>query len=85
MPFTKGHEKIGGRKKGTPNRITKELRNVLKEIIAQELEHLPSYLESIPDKKRIEILLKLMPYVFPRLNPISFESGEPVDFSYDKY
>ena len=31
-------KKYGGREKGTPNRLTKELRSVLKDIVYQELE-----------------------------------------------
>ena len=31
-------KKYGGREKGTPNRLTKELRSILKDIVYQELE-----------------------------------------------
>ena len=31
-------KKFGGREKGTPNRLTKELRSILKDIVYQELE-----------------------------------------------
>ena len=31
-------KKFGGREKGTPNRLTKELRPVLKDLVSQELE-----------------------------------------------
>jgi len=30
MPFEQGKEKTGGRKKGTPNKLTKEIRDLLK-------------------------------------------------------
>ena len=32
-PFKKGHRKLGGRKKGTPNRITREVKEFLKEFV----------------------------------------------------
>ena len=37
MANTTGN-KYGGRSKGTPNRLTKELRTVLKDIVYRELE-----------------------------------------------
>ena len=37
-------KKFGGREKGTPNRLTKELRSVLKDIVYQELEEIEKHL-----------------------------------------
>jgi hypothetical protein len=36
MPFEQGHKKKGGRTKGIPNRLTKEMRSVLKDIVYNE-------------------------------------------------
>ena len=36
--------KYGGRQKGTPNRMTKELRSVLKDMLYQELEQIQTHL-----------------------------------------
>jgi hypothetical protein len=33
MPFQKGHKKMGGRTKGTPNKVTVEFREFAKELI----------------------------------------------------
>ncbi len=38
-------KKTGGRVAGTPNRLTKELRTVLRDMIAAELGALPKTLE----------------------------------------
>ena len=38
MGFDNGHQKYGGRIKGTPNLITAELRAVLRLILAKEFE-----------------------------------------------
>ena len=54
-------KKYGGRQKGTPNRLTKELRGILKEIISNELECLEVHLDKIEPKQRVELLIKLMP------------------------
>ena len=40
-------KKYGGREKGTPNRLTKELRSVLKDIVYQELEKIEERLSEL--------------------------------------
>ena len=75
-------KKYGGRKKGTPNRMTKELRSILKEIIYQELNDIEKRLEELEPKTRIELLIKMMPFVLPKTNAISHNTDEPIDFKY---
>jgi len=67
-----------GRPKGIPNRITGEMRVILKDILAQELDRIPEYLNSIESgKDRLEVLLKLMPYVFPKVSNVWWKEDEP--------
>ena len=73
--------KYGGRQKGTPNRLTKELRAILKEALHKELKGIGERLEQLEPKERLEVLIKLMPFVFPRMNTTSHSMDEPVDFS----
>jgi len=56
-----------GRPKGSPNRITKEVREMLKEVVQRELEVLHKRMTGMTDAERTEVLLKLLPYVTPRL------------------
>jgi hypothetical protein len=72
--------KYGGRQKGTPNRLTKELRTLLKDILYQELEQIQERLELLKPKERIELLIKLMPYVLPKTTSISHTINEPLDW-----
>jgi hypothetical protein len=58
--------KFGGRKKGTPNRTTKETREALKKIIDDELEYLPQLLQSMKPYQRADVLTKLIQYVLPK-------------------
>ena len=64
--------KYGGRQKGTPNRMTKELRSILKDMMYQEIEIIQDHLDQLSPKERIEILIKLMPFVLPKTTSISF-------------
>ena len=74
-------KKYGGRKKGTPNRMTKELRVLLKDIMYQELEEVQERFSLLEPKKRIELIIKLMPYVLPKVNSISHTTNEPLDWN----
>ena len=73
-------KKFGGREKGTPNRLTKELRSVLKDIVYQELEKIEERLNELEPKERLELVLKLMPYTLPKENSISHTTNEPLDW-----
>lgn len=81
MANTSGN-KYGGRQKGTPNRITKELRTLLKDILYQELEQVQERLELLEPKERIELLIKLMPYALPKVTSVSHTTNEPLDWGY---
>ena len=79
MANTTGN-KYGGREKGTPNRLTKELRSVLKDVVYRELKSIELRLDELDPKERIELMIKLMPYVFPKLQSISHSANEPLDW-----
>ena len=72
-----------GRPKGSANVITKEVRATLKAIIAGELESLPETLEKLDASKRLDVLLKLIPYVLPRVEPVCMNTGE--SFTLDEW
>jgi hypothetical protein len=79
MANTTGN-KYGGRQKGTPNKLTKELRSVLKDILYQELEQLQERLDVLKPRERVELLIKLMPYVLPKVTSVSHTTNEPLDW-----
>lgn len=73
-------KKFGGRQKGTPNKLTKELRSVLKDVLYEEIDRLPERLDELETKDRLELLIKLMPFVFPKVQSISQSLGEPISW-----
>ena len=79
MANTTGN-KYGGRQKGTPIRMTKELRSVLKDILYRELEQIQEQLDALNPKERIELLIKLMPYVLPKVTSVSHTTNETLDW-----
>ena len=72
--------KYGGRQKGTPNRMTKELRSVLKDVLYQELEQIQTHIDTLKPKERVELLIKLMPFVLPKVTSVSHTTNEPLDW-----
>lgn len=68
--------KTGGRLPGTPNKLTKELRAALKNILHQEIELLPDHFNKLEPKDRLELLVKLLPFALPKVEPESYEIGE---------
>jgi hypothetical protein len=72
--------KHGGRQKGTPNIMTKELRSVLKDILYQELEEVQERFKLLDPKERIELLIKLMPYALPKVTSVPHTTNEPLDW-----
>ena len=74
-------KKYGGRQKGTPNRMTKELRVLLKDIIYQELEEVQERFSLLEPRQRIELIIKLTPYILPKVNNISHTTNEPLDWN----
>ena len=73
-------KKFGGRQKGTPNRLTKELRTILKDLIYEELETLQERLSQLETQERLEVIIKLLPKVLPKVSPTYHTTDEPVGF-----
>ena len=74
--------KHGGRQKGTPNRMTKELRTILKDILYNELEKIGELLESLEPKERLELVIKMLPFILPKVDKIGHTYNEPFDASF---
>lgn len=59
--------KTGGRVKGTPNKITKDIRESYQLLIEKNLVTLETDLNKLNPKDRIEVLIKLSEFVIPKL------------------
>ena len=74
--------KHGGRKKGTPNRLTRELRDVLKDVVYQELSLVQENLSKLDPKDRIDLLIKLIPFVCPKIKSENHDLNESLGFGF---
>jgi hypothetical protein len=71
--WKKGKPKTGGRKKGTPNKITQDAREAFQEIMAGNVENVRIALEELykQDKtKFLDVLSKYFPYFIPKQEQI---------------
>ncbi|WP_286854263.1 hypothetical protein [Proteiniphilum sp. UBA5259] len=58
----------------------KSLRESLKELMQREIDNLPALLDQMEPKERINVICRLMPFVFPKLEAINANDGEPVSW-----
>lgn len=60
--------------------LTMDLREALKTIMQKEIEELPNILEALEPKERLNIVCKLMPYIFPKVETVHPTEGEPIQW-----
>ena len=77
--------KTGGREIGTPYKTTSELRIALKHIVDDELQILQDNINELQPKERIDLLIKLLPYVMPKVQTVSARDGEPLSNWMDEF
>lgn len=81
MPFQKGHKKIGGKKKGTPNK-KRSIFESLEEIRTDNGEPVDVVklffdgLMTMPPFQRVDALLDFMKFIYPQQKALEVSSGE---------
>ena len=58
-------KKTGGRKKGTPNKLTEDMRASLSHVLKDEISILPELLKELQPHHRANIILKLAQIIIP--------------------
>jgi hypothetical protein len=58
--------KHGGRKLGTPNKVSSELKEVLSEYCLNEFQFLNTNIEKLTLSERLVFFLKVLPFVLPK-------------------
>ena len=61
---------------------TKNLREVLKSLMEDEISNMPELMKGLESQARINIIIKLMPFVYPKVNNVSPSAGEGIDFGF---
>jgi len=71
--------KTGGRVKGTPNKITVEIREVYKELIEKNLSNVDIWLQNVANRnpdRALNFILRLSEFVIPKLQNTQTEKIE---------
>ena len=53
-----------------------ETRESLITIFQSEVEQLPSLLNELDSKERVNVIMKLMPYIIPSVKSVQYEAGK---------
>jgi hypothetical protein len=62
--------KTGGRQKGTSNKLTATIKEKIAQAVENEIEKLPLFLRYMDAKDSIDIMIKLLPYIVPKIAPV---------------
>lgn len=79
MPRQKndGRGRLGGRTKGTPNKVTSSIRDWLMELVNKNKRQVKRDLDALDPKDRLVMIEKFMQYVVPKQQAVAAS----VDFS----
>jgi hypothetical protein len=78
-----GLVKTGGRKKGTPNKRTLRFEEELNRLNINLLDSIVTDLSNLDSEKRVDVLLKLLPYLYSKPRFVESETEEEGDSTHD--
>lgn len=87
MPREKGTAKTGGRTAGTPNKVTKQAKELLSSFISDEAEHFQQAMHDIYENDKTTyaaLYIKMLPYVLPKLNSVDVTSNNATKLSFEE-
>lgn len=67
--------KYGGRKKGSPNKTTLEIRNAFQILIENNLSQLQNDLDYLQPFERLKILIELSKFLLPQIKSVEMVIG----------
>ncbi|MBP3253279.1 MAG: hypothetical protein J6M30_02080 [Bacteroidales bacterium] len=67
-------KKTGGRKKGTPNKVTKDIKSWIEKIINDNFQQIQADLSAMKPDERFKAIVSLLPYVIPKQQSVSIEA-----------
>ena len=82
MPFTKGDKNINrsGRKSGSTNKTTNEIRKKYLELIENNFEQLETDLKSLRASERVKAIIELSKFILPTLKATEMSLSNETKF-----
>ncbi len=66
----------GGRPKGSPNKTTAETKALFQELFEKGMETALQDLQLLEPKDRLEMMVKIAPYIIPKLATVTTETKQ---------
>ena len=73
-------EKTGGRTKGTPNKVTQEVRDLFAQLVRDNLPQLKKDLAALEPYQRVNAMMKLSQFIIPKPTENHLSINSPEDF-----
>jgi len=76
MAFQKGKKKEGGRQKGTPNKTTAQIKDMITALVGNQMEKWPAVIDKMMKEdpaEAMKITGRLIDYVLPKQTKIDLE------------
>ena len=70
-----GRGRLGGRQKGTPNKVTADIREWLTDLINKNRKQMEKDLKALEPRERLQVLEKLMQYAIPKQQAVRADVG----------
>jgi len=67
-------KKTGGRKKGTQNKVTKDLRQMITDLLEKNFERIESDFNKLGSEKRLIVLERYLKYCLPPLQSLNVQA-----------
>ena len=83
MPFTKDDKRINrnGRTKGTPNKNTQELKQLLAQMLQGYLDELNTQSDQLTLRDKLNFSRYVLPYILPKLNNVTLTENQNSQFT----
>jgi len=73
--------KTGGRKKGTPNKDTKQIRDNFQMLVENNMELLDQDIKKMNPKDRVKTVLEMARFVLPTLKSIDLSASKETEIA----
>jgi len=69
--------KTGGRERGTPNKTTQELREMIENFINENFDVIKQDFTKLDPKDRMKIYVDILQFILPKVQAIHMDTSEP--------
>ena len=84
--FTKGHKKVGGRAKGTPNKVTGDMRSIIEKQLRPHIEKIGETIEAIEDPaQKAAAIAQWNQYLMPKYSNTTINADNRRDISTEEF